>query len=234
MSWSKGGKIVSSSASEALEETTLSQTDSKSIWDQETEEEFLQRVRDRANKSAKEIIEQAQVEAEQIKQNAYNEGISAAREEIDKQTAQMKQNFQNRFNSLLSEFQKEMEKHWNAHKSDIVQLIKLAVEKIVNKEMQEDRMEILSGLLDESLQMLDNRRGVVLYLNKEDREYFQEAIEQAKNRFANLQEWKIEVSSRISPGGVLLENSESKVENSLEQRWEVVSGVLDKIFGENG
>lgn len=232
MSSTKRGKIVSGSSSEGLEEYDFCQADSSLHWDKETEEKYLERVRERASESAKEIILQARAEAEQIKREAYEEGVAAGQKEIEEQRARIKQDFQNKFNSFLQELQKEKEKHWDTHKSEIVQLIKLAVEKIVKKEMQESRLEIISSLLEESLQLLDNRRGVTVYVNNEDLELLQEAIEQSRGKFVNLEHWYIEESRNISPGGLLLENSESKVENSVNQRWDAVLDILNRIFDE--
>ena len=232
MSSTKSGKIVSSSSSDGLDEADLYQSDSSLQWDKETEETYLERVRERASESAKEIILQARTEAEEIKQNAYQEGLAAGQKEIEEQSARVKQDFQDKFNSFLDQLQKEKEKHWNAHKAEIVQLINLAVEKIVKKEIQENRLEIISALLEESLQLLDNRRGVSVYVNNEDLDLLQEAIEQARNKFANLENWQVEESSNIAPGGILLENSESKVENSVTQRWESVLDILNRIFDE--
>ena len=232
MSSTKRGKIVSSSSSDGLDEADLYQADSGLQWDKETEDTYLERVRERASESAKEIILQARKEAEEIKQNAYEEGLAAGQKEIEEQSARIKQDFQDKFNSFLDQLQKEKEKHWNAHKAEIVQLIKLAVEKIVKREIQESRLEIISALLEESLQLLDNRRGVSVYVNNEDLDLLQEAIEQARNKFANLENWQVEESSNIAPGGILLENSESKVENSVTQRWESVLDILNRIFDE--
>lgn len=234
MSLYKGSKILSGPSSEELEETAFDRADSALHWDKETEEKYLQRVRERASESAKEIIAQAQAEAEEIKQRAYEEGIAAGQKELEEQAAQQKQNLHAKFESFLNGLQEEKEKFWSAYKADMVQLIKLAVQKIVKKEIQEHRAEILSEMLDESLRHLDNRHGVSIYVNQEDLDLFQEALEQARNKFTNLEEWKIEASPNIAPGGLLLENSESKVENSVTQRWEAVSGILGKIFDEGG
>jgi len=230
MSSSKGTKIVSGPSSEELEESVFSQADSTLRRDKETEQEFLQRVRERASDSAREIIEKAQAEAEEIKQKAYEEGLSAARKELEEQSAKLKQDFHTKFDSFLEKLQEEKEKLWDAHKTDMVQLIKLAVQKIVKKEIEESRGEILYELLDESLRLLDNRREITIYVNKEDLDLFQEALEQASKKFTHVGEWKIEESPNISPGGVLLENAESKVENSVAQRWEAVCEILDNIF----
>lgn len=231
MSLSKAGRIILGKSCGEMYEDELEVP--RISWDAESEERLLQRVRQRAKEEAKAIIAQAQQEAASIRAEAYAEGLQSAQEEVKSRVRKEKRALQQRVNEVLSGLDREKDAIWQGYKEDILQLIALAVEKVLLVQLDEQRREVLAGLLDESLELLDNSREITLYVCRQDEELVASLLEEAKSRHPHLSSWQVKASSEIEPGGLILENDESKVDNTVSNRWQAVRDVLEQI-GLNG
>lgn len=231
MSLSKAGRIILGKNCGEMYEDELEVP--RVSWDAESEERLLQRVRQRAKEEAKSIIAEAQQEAANIRAEAYAEGLQSAQEETKNRIREEKRSLQQKMSSILGSLDREKGAIWQGYKEDILQLIALAVEKVLMVQLEEQRREVLAELLDESLELLDRSRECTLYVCSRDEELIASLLEEAKAAFPHLSSWQVKVSSEIEPGGLVLENSESKVDNTVSSRWEAVRDVLERI-GLNG
>ena len=231
MSLSKSGRIiVGRNCSERYEDDLEVPGIS---WDAQSEERLLERVRQRAKDQAKCIISEAQQEAAAIRAEAYKEGLQSAKGEIEERVRRERSELQQRVQQVLSGLEREKESLWQGYKEDILQLIALAVEKVLMVQLEGQRKEVLAALLDESLELLDSSRELTLYVCQEDEAILSSLLEEIKAKHPHLQSWQVKAGSDIEPGGVVLENAESRVDNSVSNRWQAVRDVLEQI-GLNG
>lgn len=231
MSLSKAGRIILGKSCGEMHEDELEVP--RVSWDAESEERLLQRVRQRAKEEAKSIIAEAQQEAASIRSEAYAEGLQSAQEETRNRIREEKRALQQKVNRILGSLDQEKDAIWKGYKEDILQLIALAVEKVLLVQLDEQRREVLAGLLDESLELLDTSRECTLYVCSRDEELVASLLEETKARYPHLSGWQVKASSEIEPGGLILENAESKVDNTVSNRWQAVRDVLEQI-GLNG
>lgn len=227
MSWSKQGRIYLSGSetpftSEHLGNGTVA-------WSQHLEDEFFDRVRGKAAQQAREILAQAQTEAEVIKEKAYQEGLSRARQEARQETEQLRQEFTRRVEGFLEGLEGQKSRILDSYKQDIVAFISLAIAKIVQQELDEKRQEVLLKVLGESLELVDREREVSLSVHPKDKDLVQELMDHIQLQHPKLEHWQVKTTDNIQPGGVVVETAGSQIDNTIESRWKAVSEVLDQL-----
>jgi flagellar assembly protein FliH len=227
MSWSKQGRIYLSGNQTPFSCEHLS--NGTVAWSQHLEDEFFERVREKAALRAREILAQAQDEAEAIKDRAYREGLARGRQEAGREAERMRQELSERFEAFLSGLDQDKTSLMERYKQDIVSFISLAVNKVVQQELDENRCEVLRNLLNEALELVDREREVTLSVNPEDGDLVRELMEQARAGYPRLEHWQIKTTPKVQPGGVVLETAGSRIDNTIENRWQAVNEVLDQL-----
>ncbi|MFP4586773.1 MAG: FliH/SctL family protein [Desulfohalobiaceae bacterium] len=226
MSWSKQGRLFVGQRVTSLQEQVqeLSLESSK-----EDQQEYLSRVRNRAREEARQILARSRQEAEILRSEAYQQALQEARNEAKQDLAQERQKLHEKFQAVLDSLQQEKQKLWARHQEDILQLLDLALEKCVNVSLQENRKVILQSLLQESLQLLENQQEVLLRVHPEDQDLVQELVQEAQKKYPALSGWRVEKAQNLDPGSLVLENRESKIENSVSKRWSAVRHILEQL-----
>jgi flagellar biosynthesis/type III secretory pathway protein FliH len=226
MSWSKQGRLFVGQRVTSLQEQSQEYSLESS---KENQEEYLSRVRDRAREEAKQILAQTRQEAESIRSEAYEQALKEARKKSEKDLDRERQKLHKRFQDLVDSIQQEKQKLWLSHQEDILQLLDLALQKCVSVSLQENKKGVLENLLQESLQLLDNQQQVLVRVHPEDQELMQELLQQAQDKYPFLSGWSVEKGQNLDPGSLVLENRESKIDNSVSKRWAAVRQVLEQL-----
>ena len=199
------------------------------VWTAETEAELLARVRAKAREQAKEILARAMEEAEQIKgrirEEAYAECLAQVRQEIKASQDELC----SRAGAILTAISREQHKVWDVYRQELVELLKVAVEKIVRREMDENGERCLTALLEEGLELLDAHRELTVTVRSRDAGMIEELLGKAKTRFPSLERWRVKPSSSMKEGGVILETGFGLVDNSVSSRMESIRTILDQL-----
>jgi len=229
MSLSKNGRLLADAVISRGAVKGMFQEERQPAWNEDTEDEYLERVRQRAQGQAKQIIAQAQAEAEEIKAAAYREGADRCRQEAEAALAAEQDKLENRFSQLMQSYQTEKDKLWQAHRQDIQELIRFAVEKVVGVEFQSRKQEILASLLDEALEELDSQAEVTVQVHEADEGVVREIVDQLGQAGSLRGTWTVRISREVSAGSLVLETREGRVDNSLQTRLEAVREILERI-----
>lgn len=198
-------------------------------WDPEMEARYWQRVKDKATAMALDIVTRAKQDAvllrEQAVREGYAEGQARAQEEFERAFESMS----GAFGRALSAAQSQGAALGAAWKADCADLVRLAVEKVLNVELDARRAEVLESLVDQSLETADSLRRLTLVVHPMDAELLESVLEQAKAVHAGLDRWRIRHDANMTAGGVLLETEHGLVDNRLETRLAAVAGILDQL-----
>lgn len=225
------GKVILNSTSPGPDETTLQEMEGKKkpIWDDDTSKEYIDKVRDKAQAMAKDILAKAMAEAEQIKetarQEAFDQGMAQGEEMLNNQVTE----FGQILSQALASIQEQGKAVWVQQKLDIVTLIRVAVEKTLLVEMSERRQEILANLLDQALDRIDSRHMINIRVKPESVELMQALLEEAQKSQPDLTRWKIKPDPSLE-GGLVVESEEGMVDNGLPARWQGVEQIFDQLM----
>lgn len=228
----KKNKIILGPDSSGLTELSLDELEDRNrrnAWDDRNEDVFFERVRGKAKDKAKEILASAMAEAETIKAKAAEEGraegLQAARQEVDAMLGQQAEALA----EILQQAQAGSKQLWEAYRQDIVALVRLAVEKVLTVQLEQNHEQILGSLLDEALDNIDSHRELVIRVNPDDSELMRELLERAAQTHTTLANWKIKPDKNMAQGGVILESDQGMVDNSVQARSGIILEIFDKL-----
>ncbi len=199
------------------------------VWDEKTEAEYLERVREKATLLAKDILIQALTEAESLKRAAVKQGLaegeSQARARMDAELAKQSESLA----SALDAIREGRTALWDKHRQDIVTLTRLTVEKMLRIEISKAREEILAGLLDQALEAIDSQRDLVVRVHPDDGELLEDLLGRAKANHPALEQWRVKTDPGLARGGLILESDQGVVDNTLDGRRQSIEAILDQL-----
>ncbi len=222
-----GGRVIVGLESKQLGE--IEQQNQEPLWSEENIENYVQRVKERARNVARDIINEAMREGEEIKAEAYNEGIKKGREEARAEEENRVAEFRENMRKALQDISEGREKIWADYRNDLLLLTQAAVEKTLGIELEEERQKIVSSLWEEALQLLESGQDITLRVRPEDKEVMQEAVAAWKEGNPRIGNVQVVPSRDLSKGGVVVESDSGIVDNSIQTRLDEVRGILDSI-----
>ncbi|MCQ2523923.1 MAG: hypothetical protein MJ123_06235 [Lachnospiraceae bacterium] len=194
---------------------------------EESEEVSLmaQGIIDQANAEADEIKNAALAEVDSIKNEAYEEGrlkgyedgmeaankeLMAAREELEKERLLM-----------LSQFEadaKEVE-------PKLVDAITRIYERVFSDNFYNHK-DVVIHLIHSALMNSDTDNGGAILVSEEDFDFVEESKEKVLSRINNASEWEIKVSAKLSKGQAKIETSKGLIDCGIDTQLKELSRTL--------
>ncbi|MBG0791391.1 MAG: flagellar assembly protein FliH [Desulfovibrionaceae bacterium] len=225
------GKVLMGVNTPGPDEMTIQEIEGKRqlTWDDATNEEYLNRVRQKARDAAKEIKLLAELEAEALRATSthegFNEGLAQAQEFVDQHIRDISAKAENLFRQLGAQGSTIYEER----RGDIVELIKLAVRKTLKVELSEKRIESLDALMRQALDRLDSKRELTVRCHPDDVEELEQFLAAIQERDPALKYWSVKADPAIETGGVIVEGAGCRVDNTIATRWEAVEPIFDQL-----
>lgn len=211
---------------------SFKQAKKASLFDSGEAEEYLDRVRGKAQEKVCAMLEEAACEAERLKAEAVEQGLAEGRAAADAQYAAFLEDQVARLTGILNGIEQQSSALWLEHRDDIAALVRITVEKVLEITLDERRSDVLAALLDQALEKLDSQRSITVWVNAEDAEVMEELLGAAKSNSTELGRWKILPDAQVSPGGVVVESEQGLADNSIESRKDAVESIFDRLLGE--
>jgi flagellar assembly protein FliH len=203
------------------------------VLDEQTELAFWARVRARAQTKAKEILNQAMIEAEDIREKARQEGLAQGRTDSLQAVESELSALGLSLAGMLQNLEAERQTLWTKHRQEFAALLKLAVEKTLHTKLTERRQEVLANLMDQAIELLDTRAGFTVLVSPSDEQAVSQLLTEAKQAHPSLGAWRVKTDPSMTPGGIRLESEAGMVDNTVDTRFEQISELLDRVeFGE--
>ncbi|MBU4525328.1 MAG: hypothetical protein KUA37_12315 [Desulfomicrobium sp.] len=197
------------------------------IWNNETEDHYMEQVRQRAQQMAKEILAQALAEAEGIRAGARAEGFAAGQHEADALVQAEKAKVGAFLGTLQTAIVAEKDRVYVEHKQCLFRILRLAFEKTLGVMLDEQREQVLTTLFEEAVSQLQANTCITVHVCQADLALATTLAGQSRERRSDLPEVRIRVSDNLEPGGVRIESGDGLVDNSVAARFEQVRAILD-------
>lgn len=231
-----GRVIMGLDSNNKSQEMTLQEMEGKKkpTWNDDTDREYFERVKIKAQNMAKEIIAKAMTEAETIRANAQTEGYAAGQQQAAQEAEQHMIGFSQNLTQTLTAIQEQSRNVVLAQSTDAVQLVFMVIEKTLAVEMESRRQEILYSLLDEALARIDSLTQLVIKISPADAEIITPLLERAQAEHPDLEKWRIKQDQTIENGGIIVEAEDAVIDNTVTSRWEGVQEILAQLTGTTG
>ncbi len=226
-----GRVIMGLDSNNKTQEMTIQEMEGKKkpTWNEDTDREYYERVKGKAQNMAKEIIAKAMAEAETIKTNAQEEGYAAGQQQAAQEAEQHLLGFSQNVAQTLQSIQDQSRNVMMAQSADSISLVFMVIEKTLAVEMESRRQEILASLLDDALNRIDSQTQLIIKVSPADSEIIGPLLEQAQADHPDLAKWRIKPDPTIDNGGIVVEATDAMIENTITSRWEGVQEILGQL-----
>ncbi|SMF07490.1 FliH/SctL family protein [Desulfovibrio gilichinskyi] len=226
-----GRVIMGLDSNNNAQEMTIQEMEGKKkpTWDKDTDQEYFERVKVKAQNMAKNIIAKAMAEAEQLKADAKTEGYAEGKTQAAAEGEQHMIGFSQQLGQTLAGIQEQSKSVMAAQSTDVISLAFMVIEKALGVEMEERRQEILAALLDEALSRIDSQTMLTVKVSPVDQQLIAELLEQAQTNHPGLSKWRIKADPAIDNGGIILEAEDAMIDNTITSRWEGVQEILEQL-----
>lgn len=198
-----------------------------SLWDEATELEYLNRVKEKAAAKACEILNNAQGQAESLRLKAQQEGYQAGAEAAQAELEEFRSAAGGAVAAVLGSIESQVAAVLNEWRGELVNLVRVAVEAGTGAQMSQERANILAALFNQAAEQLMTSRRTTVLVNPEDEAVVADIIDSAGASYREL--YQVKADLNLAPGSIVLENSAGKVENTLEQRRRLVDEILSEL-----
>jgi type III secretion protein L len=174
---------------------------------------------------AKELIEQAQQDAEnlltetqqhceELKKKATDEGFQEGLKRFNEHVIQL----DNVKKNLRHELQKK-----------VLPLALKAAKKIVAKELETDSSTIVDIVM-QTLKPVTQNHYIKIFVNKEDKQILDEKKEDIRKMLEHVESFMIEERSDIEKGGCVIETESGIINATLENQWRALEAAFEAFM----
>ena len=224
------GKVLMNLTGPGPSETTIQDLEGKKrlVWDDAVSEEYMERIREKARDAARQILSDAMREAGDIRETARREGYAEGMAQADQDNRETLSNMSEHLGQALAAIQHHGKAILREQRLDIATLVRVAVEKTLHVEFEPRRGEVVAELLEEALERIDSRRGLLIRVTPRDFPMVEKLMNLARENRPDLAQWRLK-ADLPEPGGVVVESDDGMADNGLPTRWQAVESVFDRL-----
>lgn len=171
--------------------------------------EILHQVKNEAEEFKKNTL----VEAEKIKELAFQEGFQDALTSLNKHIVLL--------DNALKEIREDVQKR-------ILPIALKAARKIMGEELKLHPDRIVD-ILCQSLKPVTQHRRITIYVNRADLEFVEAAKPKLKKMFERLENLSIQERADIEPGGCIIETEAGIINAQLENQWRALESAFESF-----
>jgi len=193
--------------------------DDEKVKEDEEKLQELERLKELELKQLKEK------ELKNARDEGYKKGKSEAENALKEEVEKLKAQYTSSI-ALLKDAAKQLadkrENVWKESESEIINLILAVSNKIVGYEIEENRVDVIRHVVNDTLSHIGDKKVISVRLSPEDVKKM-ETLEGFK---IDGEDMKIVEDKAISPGGCIVETDFGDVDSQIETRLEEVSKSL--------
>ncbi|MCD8377217.1 MAG: hypothetical protein LUB59_00350 [Candidatus Gastranaerophilales bacterium] len=167
------------------------------------------------------LVSRAQEEAEQIRQNAYQEGFSAGLQQANQDLA----NFRN----VLGAFMGAEERVFEKIAPNILELGLDIAKKIIKHEIKTDPQIVLDTVMDVIGTLSKNEPKIVLRINPIQVQYIKDTLPEQVRLLGMETKLSVLADESITEGGCIVQTNNGMVDASIEAQLDIIQTALRSI-----
>ncbi len=155
-------------------------------------------------------------------EEGYQRGVEQAMLELDEHRAQLDALSA----SVLATMQAQFGQLYASWREQLAALLRDAVETSVGWVLTDEKAAVLESLLTNSVHAIGIEQRLIVTVHPDDIPAFQEVLEGASKRFAEVKSWEVQGDPNLEQGSLILESRVGRAENTAPQRKQIVDQVL--------
>lgn len=179
----------------------------------------------------KKILTEAQQKAEEIKAEAYREGLTKGKEKGKKEVLNQLAPLKESLKKMIEQIEYTQTAILKNQEKEILHLCIQMAEKIIHTEIQQNP-QILLANLREGLKSFGRHKITAIKLNPRDLDFLQNCKENISQSILNLQGIDLKVDPNLLQGGCLIETDLGYVDASIENQLQELKKTIGETQGE--
>ncbi len=187
----------------------------------------------RASVTADEIIRQSQIDSEQVKKLAYQDGFQqGSREGYDRgyreglgKAGEDAAAIRARADDVLNQVEKLRREKLEGLEQEIVDLALEIAERLITVQLSLEQ-EVILSVASESLRLVADRHSVVLFVSPDELELVESKKDELKSILPARAQLQVVADAAIEPGGCRIDTGQGWVDATMETRREALLKAL--------
>lgn len=187
----------------------------------------------RASVTADEIIRQSQLDSEQVRKLAYQDGFQqGSREGYDRgyrdglaKAAEEAAAIRAQADEVLNQTEELRREKLEALEQEIVDLAREIAERLLTMQLSLDR-EVILSVASESLKLVADRLSVVLFVSPDELELVENRKDELRSLLPARAQLQVVADAAIEPGGCRIDTGQGGVDATMETRREALQKAL--------
>lgn len=198
-------------------------------WTPSDEESYLGRVRNKAQAMASDLLSEAQIQADHLKETAHQQGYEQGLAQAEEELENFRSGMADSVSAVLSSIEGQCSHIFSQWKTDILDVARIAVEKTINIELAADRKGILESLITDAITTLEQSKVLTIHVNPEDAPVLSDIIGVTQTKYPEINSWRVKEDPSITPGGMIIESDSSLATSLVESRRIAVDRILEHL-----
>ncbi|MGL4722547.1 MAG: FliH/SctL family protein [Desulfovibrionaceae bacterium] len=199
------------------------------LWDDQTEIEYLERVKEQASTVAEKILQQAYEEEKKIKEKAYQEGYLAGEQAGKEIIKNNREEYMKLFSTFLNTIESYSPAIYKKIENELLLLLPLAIEKITGLVLEKHIYEIMEKTVYEAIRFLSQDRSFTITVHNNDAQIMKEILHSIQEQYPSTHSWSIRSNPQIPQGSCFFEDDINVIDISVEKRKKEVLKILSGI-----
>ncbi|MCR5813746.1 MAG: flagellar assembly protein FliH [Desulfovibrio sp.] len=168
-------------------------------------------------------------EADRIKNQAHDEGFQVGMDQAGAELKEFRADMGNELAQLLRAVEGELTKITAFWRDDLAELVRVAVQAGTGFFLQQEHERILTGLVLEAVNLLEEREVVSLKVNPEDESIVSDMFRAAREKAPELKQWIVNGDESIERGGLVAESGSGSVDLRRQNFQELVNSIMEHL-----
>lgn len=199
------------------------------LWDEATEKEYMERVKNKATKEATIILQKSIQDAESIRLKAQQEGFAQGEKNAKNTTEKTSIEYVRYFESILHAMEEYSQTIYNQLEKDIISIVEVAVESITSIVIEKESKEVIRKALIEAVQLVAMDKEFIISVNPEDYQSVLDIIHTLYDVYPASKHWHVKKNTDIPLGSCQFEDSINVISVNRQKRKEKVMEILSTM-----
>lgn len=185
---------------------------------------FLEQAKQQEEQSRL-LQEEAQKTFDTSEENGFDSGLNQANDEITAFRIEIGSSLL----AVIAAIEKQSEYIFNHWRDDIVELVRICVEKSTDWAISTEHDAIIKNLVINAVKQLLDRRQINLCVHPDDEETVVQLFNFAKEAMPDIKYWSVNSDPKMQRGDLIAECALNTLHNKHEDRVTMVQNILNKL-----
>ena len=168
-------------------------------------------------------------EAEEIRNRAHEEGLQLGMDQASQELKEFRADMGNELAQVMRAVEGQLENIAAFWRDDLAELVRVAVHSGTGYILETQHEAVLSSLVFQAINLLEQREVVSFRVNPEDESIVSDMFRAAREKAPELKQWIVYGDESIERGGLIAESGSGSVDLRRQNYQDLVNSILEHL-----